>query len=700
MNDPGPVAPEFHDHPSVSDGGRVAVYARYSTRFQDSIEDQLRCCLEKAGSLGLAVGQGLIFADRGVSGRRDRRPGYQGLIQAIENGQVDTLIVMSTHRLHRKLHKALQFVAQYLEPRKIRFISETQGIDSHDNPDHWKAFVSFHGIFDELQLKAYVGHIRASHESLLLDGYVYGTVAFGYAGAEVEGQSTRKGTPRRKLAVDEEQANWVRTIYHWYLHDRMSINGIVHRLKGLGAPLPPRCTTGRWTYQAVGRLLSNPRYRGLFEYGKTESVWLDKQDYTRQVPLDEPRRAVQFEGLRIVDDETWYAVQALREQQARKPKHRNTKPARKAPPPVLNGLLKCGHCGRTLVSAGGYGERAHCPGCRREPEGLFTQVDKRLATRMICERLARVVRCDDRLIDEITQIFEEHAASIQRPDPQTLDRLGRGLAAVDRKIAFVLDAPGDTDADMDENRQRLKHLRGERAGLQAKQARLNALADESIRIPSRLEIEEALDGAAEVMVQAAEDTDIDDADRVRRIIELVTGGSLMVRQCGERKPGKGWVRITFDYHPALLCGVDQAEPVSRIEVEMRKRPPHEVIANRVMPFVEEGMAYNLIAERLGCSRGMVSKAVAHWHGSRGLTVPDGRSNKRQPTKPRIAETIVDTVMALIDEMPIKQIAERLGVGRNKVTEALKLGHERQGLSVPDGRALRKARNRRRRREAG
>ena len=224
-----------------------------------------------------------------------------------------------------------------------------------------------------------------------------------------------------------------------------------------------------------------------------------------------------------------------------------------------------------------------------------------------------------------------------------------------------------------------------------------------MRVPSREEVQGVLDDAANTLTQAAEGKRADDVAPVRRIIELLTGGRLMVYQCGERKTGRGWVKLQFECNPEMLCAASDVEPDGNarpIDIELRTRPQHERIADEVMSMVEQGVTYNAIATRLGCGRNNVTKAVHHWHTVRGLPLPDGRSNKRQPAKPRIAETIVETVMAMIHEMPIKQIAEQLGVGRNKVAEALKLGYERQGLPVPDGRALRKQRNRRRRRRTG
>ncbi len=657
---------------------------------------RFRTCKEKAAELALTVGENLIFSDDAQSGRLRRRACYQALIQAMRDGRVKSLIVMATSRLNRKQHQTLSLIAEQIEPRKIRFIEIARGIDSVANPKQWKLLLSVLSMVDELQAGMYIDHIRAGHEGLLAQAMVYGTMAFGYRGEPIKGAFTPRGKQQRLLMIDEEQAVWVKRIFGWFLQDRLGIYEIVRRLNDMGAPPPPRSISGKWTYTAMSRLLRNPRYRGQFDYGATESIWQELPDYNRQVPTEQPRKTMQFEYLRIIDDATWYAAQELREKQARRPKTRNTKPSKNAPPPVLNGLLVCGHCGRRLVSAGGYGKRAHCPDCREWPDGLFTQVNKRAATRALCKKLVELVRADEDLVASVIATFERHAAGIQQPDTAVLDRIERDLKAIEQKIAFILDAPGDTSEDMQENRERLRGFRGERAGLQAEKARLDALARSSVRVPSPKEVQHVLDEAANELAQAAEGKRADDVTRVRRLIELLTGGEVLVEQRGERKPGRGWVKLRFACQPAGLWNEPGVVPLgdeSLVEIELRERPQHEAIADELMTLAEQGVAYNVIATRLGCNRGTVTKAVHHWHRARGLPAPDGRSNRRRPAKPRIAETI-------IDEVPIKQIAEQLGVGRNMVAEALKLGYARQGLPVPDGRALRKQRNTRRRRRAG
>jgi hypothetical protein len=76
-------------------GRRVAcIYARYSTRFQDSVDDQVREYRKSAEQNVYSGDPDLIFADRGKSGRLRRRPSRMAIQAALEKGRFDVLVVL------------------------------------------------------------------------------------------------------------------------------------------------------------------------------------------------------------------------------------------------------------------------------------------------------------------------------------------------------------------------------------------------------------------------------------------------------------------------------------------------------------------------------------------------------------------------------------------------------------------------------
>src|SRR5260221_427469 len=108
----------------------------------------------------------------------------------------------------------------------------------------------------------YAENTRAAHEGLFANRYVISTLAFGYTGQDVAGLCTKRQRPRQLIVIDPETAEWVQTVFKWFVEDRLPMARIVERLNDLGAPLSPMSNGVNWTDFAVKYLLENACYRG------------------------------------------------------------------------------------------------------------------------------------------------------------------------------------------------------------------------------------------------------------------------------------------------------------------------------------------------------------------------------------------------------------------------------------------------------
>lgn len=178
---------------------RGAIYARFSSRFQHSIDDQVRDCREWAERNGVDVR--FVFTDRAVTGKSSRRSGLHRLQTALENDEVDVVIIFTTNRLYRKMYQSLAFVEEEIVDRRKRCVSVRSGIDTADSED-WRQRLQLHALIDEFVVQTIAKHVHAAHEGLLLRTRVFGTVTFGYTGEIIERVQTRLGQPARRLIVD------------------------------------------------------------------------------------------------------------------------------------------------------------------------------------------------------------------------------------------------------------------------------------------------------------------------------------------------------------------------------------------------------------------------------------------------------------------------------------------------------------------
>ncbi len=104
---------------------KTGLYARVSTNDQ-RLEPQLDALRAWAAARGADV---LESTDHGVSGRKDRRPGLDALLDAIRRREVDALVCTKLDRLARSLPHLIRLAAE-LEENGCDLIVLDQAIDT------------------------------------------------------------------------------------------------------------------------------------------------------------------------------------------------------------------------------------------------------------------------------------------------------------------------------------------------------------------------------------------------------------------------------------------------------------------------------------------------------------------------------------------------------------------------------------------
>lgn len=682
-----------------------AIYARYSSRFQHSIGDQVRSLLEKAGSEKIYVPREHICFDQGVRGTQERRPGLQQLRSLLASGTVQVLLVFTTNRLFRKTYKALQFVEEDVVERGIRCLFVKSGVDTADEK-RWRMLLQVHSITDEAGAGMYADNIRVAHEGLFLRRQVCGTVTFGYRQRPVPGPATRRKLPRTEYEIDPEQAHWVLQVFRWFVEQGLSVASIIRKLNAdPSIPLGPKSVSGRWTRLGVLGLLKNARYHGLWDYGRTRNVWQSKKDYGRQVPREQPLKQEQFEELRIVSDEIWFLAQKrLAEEKGtggRKPKDgkRCTRPR------LLNGLFVCSAHDRCLHVGGSYGQTMVCPVCQDLPveqRPLYSSLNRRLALRLTCQKLAELIRADLALLQEALAVCQQEAARQQQPDPQRQAELKARLERLSRQIQFVLNNPGESETDRQEAEASLRLLRQQRALAQADLAQVEGNGQRPIRIPSEADLKILLEQLGAILVRAAGSEDQEEQAEARQLIKLLTGGRIELCQQGERRAQQGWLQGRFQLRllsvlvaQATGMRLVQGAEAPEVVVDYCEQTESERWADQVKELYDQGILIKAIAAQLGINRNLAQNALACWYEQRGLEIPDGRSRratlKQKHLEAPFYQEIAEQVKELYDQgLLLGEIAGRLGCDRNTITSAVEYWFRSRGLPAPDGRSRRKS----------
>ena len=509
------------------------------------------------------------------------------------------------------------------------------------------------------------------------------------------------------LVVDAVTADWVRRIFHWYVMDRLSVAEIIRRL--IADPsAPPPAKSSHWSRQAVIKILRNTRYRGLWRYGSTETIWVSSKDYSRQVKHNKPLKEVMVEELRIVSDEIWYKAAQLLAKEAAKVVGRKPRDGdRSKRPRMLNGLFVCATHNRPLYVGGPHGQVMFCKDCQAIPateRPLFSLLPRKLALEKTCSAVSELIQKQIDLIPRIIIACQRYAAEQQTPDPKLLQNLTSRRAKLDQRIGFVMRNPGETEADQAESSTELRRLRKEREESEAELAGYESARSRIIVVPTEVEVRNMLMELSSILASATAD-DQQREGLVRELIELVTGGSIELTQVGEQRAKFGWLRGRFRASifatiTLRLTGIPISENASigdDIVIDYR-RDPNKIPADLIQKIIhayENGQLLKHIAKSLGLPRNLVAQILDDWYKRQGIVRADGRSRRTQLTVKHLDtplyQKIADEVKAMADTgCLLGEIADKLNLDRNTVTSAWNFWHKSRNLPVPDGRTRRKS----------
>jgi site-specific DNA recombinase len=369
-------------------------------------------------------------------------------------------------------------------------------------------------------------------------------------------------------------------------------------------------------------------------------------------------------------------------------------------------MLICATHGKPLRMCGSDGQWVGCGHCQSLPKKdrpLYSYLPRGLAIRKLCQALVQRIQVDDEMVEMVIQACQRSAQEAQLGDGRPIEDLTSEAGRLARQIQFILDNPGETDADRLESAQKLRSLRSERASRLAAVAAAKDALDQPIRIPSPEEVRQLLNNFADILCEVGEGRDMKQGACARGIIEMLTGGQIEIEQMGERRRGRGWLRGRFKLRLLEttlsklvgLNGTSDESDMPEVIVDFREDLIAERHADDVKRLYDEGLLVTAIGERLGIDRHQVTDALRIWHERHDLPVPlDGRVRrglvKQKNLKPPVFQEIADQAKVLLDQkLHLWEIASRLHRDRGTIRSALRYWFKSHGQQMPDGRQRRK-----------
>lgn len=321
---------------------RCALYARVSTAKQAeqniAIPDQVRRMGDFAEARGLEVIT--VFEELGVSGREEKRPEFQRMIDAA-CGKPKAFDVILIHSFSRFFRDEIQFelYRRKLEKHSVAVVSITQEMSEGPGGELTRRIIA---ITDEMRSKEDSKHVSRGMEENARQGFWNGAPPpFGYkaVAAEQRGHKTKK-----KLAIDPKEAETVKLIFDLFLTGDgqtgpLGVKAIAKWLNARGYRTP----TGKQFYTSrVHSILTDETFIGCAWYNRRNSRIGEVRHRDKWIRVAVPP---------IIGDETFQRVQMLLADK----RPNRTPPRLSSSNVLLTGLAVCEGCGKPLMMTTGKG---------------------------------------------------------------------------------------------------------------------------------------------------------------------------------------------------------------------------------------------------------------------------------------------------------------------------------------------------------
>ena len=436
----------------------AACYARKSTTEEKddrdkSVARQIARAGEYARAKGWRLDDRYIYQDDAISGAEfKRRPGLNALLEALKAPRppFQVLVVSEQSRLGRDTIRTLALIQaitdsgvaihSYLDDKEISVADEMGEVEGFmkswaSSQERRKASQRTR---DALRLRVE----RGQHVGGKLFGYTKGVI-----------NSFEADIVKRIFKRRAEGAGYFR-ICRELEHDGVR---------------PPR--SKNWNQSQIASIVSNETYHGVKVWGATRR--LKRKGTTVVESSPDTIIRTPMPQLRIIDEKTWLAVQAVN-QQAEAKAWRSADGRLKSRPTaskwLLSPFLACGACGGSMhAKKSGQNYRYVCTtrhargtkGCSN-PRGLAVTIADKVLTDAFEEALAGKI-----VLDALEEFLDEHRRRSADPAPLKaeaqaikveISNLVAGLARGD--LSDIHDAIRDRKA-------RLEHLEGQLQGIGA-----------------------------------------------------------------------------------------------------------------------------------------------------------------------------------------------------------------------------------------
>ncbi len=345
------VQPEIREEKTWN----TALYIRLSVedngRDSDSIENQQRI-LESYMADRPFLKKVAVFADNGYTGTDFLRPAFQEMMEAVQEGSVNCILVKDLSRLGRNYIETSQFIEKLCPFYGLRFIAVNDHYDTETITSEGQLSASLQNIVNDYYAKDISRKVTTALQGKMERGDYIGNYApYGYQ---------KDPNNKNRLLVEAETASIVRMIFRWRAGG-LSYMGINKRLNDMAIPSPSqhklhqgvetnnnkKGRTILWNKHMITDLLKNMVYIGTMAQKKGSQCLYAGIPY--HLTEEDEWIVVQHTHEPIIEESLFEKVQRINQEATSKQKANVGKYDHLPKEKNLYGKkLTCAHCGAIM----------------------------------------------------------------------------------------------------------------------------------------------------------------------------------------------------------------------------------------------------------------------------------------------------------------------------------------------------------------
>lgn len=282
------------------------------------------------------------YIDDGFTGTNFNRPSFLKMLEDIEQGRINCVIVKDLSRFGRDYIETGKYLERYFPAREVRFIALSDNIDSMKQT--YDMLLPIKNIFNEQYARDISKKVNtAMHTKQVAGDFIGAFAKYGYQ---------KSPENKNRLIIDAYAADVVRRIFDMYISG-MGQRRIAAKLNEENILCPSeykrqngyKYTNGKklssttyWTYSTIRRIIADEMYIGNMIQGKTHRkmrMGIERIDQDKWIRVEGTHPA-------IIDMDTWSKAQKMMKMRTRELDLENHVS-------IFAGVLKCGDCGRAMV---------------------------------------------------------------------------------------------------------------------------------------------------------------------------------------------------------------------------------------------------------------------------------------------------------------------------------------------------------------